>query len=117
MKQSGVLNGLLNECIEAYFPELLGRTQWIRYKITESEFSAAKIKTEDDSIKILLFAPRVIPLEHPGIRWIVCHELCHYLNLKNPDEIFKERMPGPVWQMWKALTKSGDVKCEVSDFS
>ena len=113
MKKSRILDSTLGECIKSYFPEFLERPQWIRHVITARELSAAKVKTEDDSIKVLLFVPSGVPLEHPGIKWIICHELCHYLNLENPDEIFKKRMPGHVWQMWQALTKSGDIRCEV----
>ncbi|MCG2700937.1 hypothetical protein L6267_02100 [Candidatus Parcubacteria bacterium] len=110
MKQSEILDNVLKECIESYFPELLGRPQLIRYEITEREFSAApKVNTEDGSIEISLSVLRGVPLEHPGIKWIICYGLCRYLNLINPDEIFKKRMPGQVWQMWQDLTKSGDI--------
>lgn len=114
MKQSEILDNTLKRCIHDYFPEFLGKKCLIRFtEITDELVAAGKLKTNDGSIGILIFLHKSVPHNHLSIQWFVCHELCHHINLRNPDDVFSKRVPKEVWEAWQKLFKTGHAKCEV----
>ena len=104
---SEVLDKLLQQCIFDYFPQLIGADIKIGYVIEENDFGGTKAGTW-----IILFRSEKVPLTSLGLRWIVIHELCHFIDLHNPDRIFKKKVPKDVWKMWKRLEKGKELKCD-----
>ena len=104
---SEILNELLHRCVDNYFPELQGYDIKIGYVINHSDLGGAKAGKW-----VILFLSDAMTVGHSGLKWIVVHELCHFINLHNPDEIFKKRVPKDVWEMWKRLEKGKELKCD-----
>lgn len=104
---SEILDKLLQQCLTKYFPELVGVGIKIGYVVRADKWGGTKAKEW-----VILFLPENIPLTSLGLKWIVVHELCHFLNLHNPDEIFKNKVPKEVWKMWQKLEKDKELKCD-----
>ena len=104
---SKTINKLLQECIDDYFPELKEQNIKIGYVITHNDFGGVKAGKW-----VILFLSDAMIVGHSGLKWIVVHELCHFINLHNPDEIFKKKVPKDVWEMWKRLEKGKELKCD-----
>ena len=104
---SNILDKLLEQCIDEYFPELMKRKITIGYVLVSENYGGAK-----SGNRIILFLSKETPLENLGLKWIVCHELCHFINLYEPDKIFKEKMPKNIYNLWIDLTKKGELICD-----
>ena len=104
---SEILDILLQQCITDYFPQLIGVGIKIGYITKTNDFGGARAGTW-----VVLFIPEKVPLTSLGLRWIVVHELCHFIDLHNPDRIFKKKVPKDVWKMWKNLEARKELKCD-----
>lgn len=104
---SETLNKLLRQCIDDYFPELQEQGIKIGYAISLADFGGVKAGKW-----IILFISAITKVEHPGFKWVIVHELCHFINLHNPDEIFKKKVPKNVWKVWRKLEKGKELKCD-----
>ena len=101
---SEILDNILQKVLKKYFPELLNRNIEICFTFVENDYGAAK-----SGNKIILLLPDIeIDFDSPGI----AHELCHFMNLKNPNKEFKARMPEKFYKLWQKLEKMGEVKCD-----
>ncbi|MCJ7790561.1 MAG: hypothetical protein MUP69_10395 [Candidatus Atribacteria bacterium] len=105
---SETLDILLQHCIDDYFPELKKKNIKIGHIISLNDVVGG-VKAGD---WVILFLPDIIKVEHPANKWIVVHELCHFINLHNPDAIFKEKVPKNVWEVWKRLEKVKELVCD-----
>lgn len=107
---SETLNKLLKHCVDGYFPELKEQDIKIGYVISLNDFGGAKAGKW-----IVLFLPNhpnSVTVEYAKFKWIVLHELCHFVNLHHPDKIFKKKVPNDVWKLWKKLEKEKELKCD-----
>jgi len=104
---SKILDKLLRQCLNNYFPELKEQNIKIGYVIKSNRCGGAKAGKW-----IVLFQPDKVPLTSLGLKWIVVHELSHFVNLYNPDEIFKSKVPKKVWKMWQKLENENILQCD-----
>lgn len=103
---SETLDKLLQQCLDEYFPELKEQDIGIGYVLNTNNQGGAKAGRW-----IILFLSDALPKDHIGLKFIVVHELCHFINLHNPNEVFKKKVPKKIYQIWKQLEKKGEVKC------
>lgn len=104
---SKTLYKLLRQCVNDYFPELKKQDIKIGYIISSEEAGAAKAGRW-----IILFLPDTTKVEHQGLKWVVVHELCHFIDLHNPNKIFKSKVPKDVWEMWERLEERKELVCD-----
>jgi predicted metal-dependent hydrolase len=104
---SEVLDKLLLDCLDNYFPELRDKNIKIGYVISTKDFGGAKAGKW-----VILFLPDNIPLTHSGLKYIVIHELCHIKNLHNPNKLFKKKVSKEVWEMWEKLERGKELICD-----
>jgi len=107
VSHSEILDKLLQQCITDYFPQLIGVGIKIGYVIRDNDFGGVKAGTW-----VVLFLSKKVPLASSGLKWIVVHELCHFINLHNPDKIFKKKVPKDIWETWKKLEDKKELKCD-----
>ena len=103
---SEILDKLLQQCLDEYFSELKEQDIKIGYVLNTNNQGGAKAGRW-----IILFLYDDLPEDHIGFKFIVVHELCHFINLHNPDEVLKKKVPKKIYQVWKRLEKKGEVKC------
>lgn len=109
VSHSKTLHKLLCQCISTYFLELKDKNINIGYVINPNKNHLAGAKAKE---WIVLFVPKDLPLISPGLKWVVVHELCHFINLHNPNKIFRKKVPENVWKMWNELEKRKELICD-----
>jgi len=62
---------------------------------------------------VILFVPKKLYGHWEVFRPIMYHELSHYINLKNPDEVFYERADEKSIELWNRLKASKSLECKV----
>jgi len=110
------LNIVFQDCLKSY-PELEDKK--ITLKIVYSRrnedrdgIDACKAKTNEEDI-VLIFIPKKLYGMWEVFRPIIHHELCHFINLKNPDEEFYKRADKKSIELWDMLKKNNSVECKV----
>lgn len=102
------LDEVFQDCLKL-FPEVKG----VEIRATKSdELMGAKGKLNEKTV-VILFVPEQAWGKWLTMRPIILHELCHFIDLKNPDKIFEERADKKSKELWKKLKKIGAAKCEV----
>ena len=105
---SKVLDNLLAKCLNKYFPELIGKDIEVCFTFKKNDFGACK-----SGNRIILLLPDIkIDFNSAGIMLLIAHELCHFINLKQPMKEFKARLPKHFYDLWQKLEKIGEVKCD-----
>ena len=62
---------------------------------------------------VLLFIPGKLWGHWEAFRPIIYHEMSHFINLEDPDEVFYERADAKSIQLWDMLANSEMLACNV----
>ena len=108
------LKALFDECLKE-FPEL----ESIDLKLVKSErkcdtVEGAKGKVGNKDV-VILFTPDILFGKWGVFKPIIFHELSHFINLENPDEVFYKRADEKSIQLWDMLKKNNQLECVVED--
>jgi HSP20 family molecular chaperone IbpA len=62
---------------------------------------------------VMLFVPEMLWGKWNSLKPIIYHELAHFVNLENPDEIFYQRADEQSIKLWNLLKEHEAVQCVV----
>lgn len=109
MTPLGQLEGIFKECLTVY-PELGNRNIQLLVEFTADRLDGA-IGRKGSQEYVILFVPRILAGKWSVLKPIIHHELCHYINLENPDREFFQRADEKSVQLWKMLRQAGALDC------
>lgn len=109
MTALGQLEGIFKECLKVY-PELEDRNIQLLVEFTADRLDGT-IGRKGAQEYVMLFVPRLLAGKWDVLKPIIHHELCHYINLENPDQEFFQRADEKSVQLWKVLRQEGSLSC------
>jgi len=102
------LDEVFRDCLKS-FPEVKD----VEIRATKSdELMGMKGRLNGRSV-VILFVPEQIWGKWQALKPIIEHELCHFVDLENPERVFEKRADKKSKELWHKLKKMGLVKCKV----
>jgi HSP20 family molecular chaperone IbpA len=105
---------VFNKCLESY-PEI----EDVELKVVKSDrdgtsdsLEGAKGKVDGKDV-VILFIPNKVWGFWNIFKPVIHHELCHFIDLDNPDKVFYERADKKSIKVWDMLKKDKLVDCKV----
>ena len=105
------LEVIFQECLKS-FPELSGIELRVVMSRRGDSLEGAMGKANGQKV-VILFVPKKLYGHWEALRPIIYHELSHYINLNNPDEIFYERADEKSIKLWDMLKEAKSLRCDV----
>jgi len=108
------LQEIFNDCLSLY-PELDSvELKLIKSRRSENRDSLDGAKGKNGSNNcVIIFVPDKLWGLWDALRPIIHHELSHFINLENPDNVFYERADSKSIKLWEMLKKDNLVDCHV----
>ena len=106
------LQEVFDSCL-AKFPELENiEIKVVRNQRKKDTIEGAKGKVGNRDV-VVIFIPDLSFNNWEIFRPIILHELSHFVNLENPDEIFYERADEKSIKLWNLLKENKQMNCIV----
>jgi len=109
------LEAIFQECLKS-FPELSDIELRVVMSRRRDSLEGAMGKANEQKV-VILFVPKKLYGHWEAFRPIIYHELSHYINLNNPDEIFYERADEKSIKLWDMLKEAKSLRCDVVDIN